>query len=271
MSVVVARLLKWGRPTVHRPAYSPAHVDLPVGRIVTRPGPNRSQIIVGKVESVRATPAGLEASIRLKDNAEGVETAAEMADGYLPAVEVHLQPLTKDPATFKPQARVLGLTLSTIADPSGDDGRILSVDGVRTPSPDPEALDAKPVKPVKPHCRRGVAHRGRPRLVAVGERRRLSTPRPPHAERRWRHGAVAPSPPIAVTPPARGSGSRHDLISPSRAATQRYAGRLAGLRHRRSPSRPEITVIRRLVARRATPTPRNCSRGRCSSWWANVG
>ena len=79
------RLLKWGRPNLHLPAYSPGHVELPVGRIVTRPGPNRFQVIVGKVESVRDIPAGLEATIRLKDNAEGADTAHEMPDGYLPA------------------------------------------------------------------------------------------------------------------------------------------------------------------------------------------
>ena len=101
---------------------------------------------------MRDTPAGLEATIRLKDNAEGAETAHEMADGYLPAVELLMQSLTKDPRDFRPRARVLGLQLGTIADPSGDDGRVLSVNGVRVPPSDPEELDAKPVRPVKPRA-----------------------------------------------------------------------------------------------------------------------
>ena len=147
------RLLKWGRPNLHRPALL-ARSRRAAGRAHRHPGPARtaSQVIVGKVESVRDTPAGLEATIRLKDNAEGAETAHEMADGYLPAVELLMQSLTKDPRDFRPRARVLGLQLGTIADPSGDDGRVLSVNGVRVPPSDPEELDAKPVRPVKPRA-----------------------------------------------------------------------------------------------------------------------
>jgi hypothetical protein len=52
---------------------------------------------------------------------------------------------------------LLRLQLATIPDPFGDDGRILSVDGVRVRSSDPDdpttrRPDAKPVRPVKPQA-----------------------------------------------------------------------------------------------------------------------
>ena len=150
MSLVVARLLRWGRPSSSRPAYSRGHVELPVGRLVTRLGPNKSQIIVGKIVASRETPRGLEATIRLRDNKVGVETADEIAAGYLPAADVLLEPLTKDPMTFKPRARVLGVQLGTILDPDGEDGQIVSIDDVLVSRPD--LIDDAAVRPIKPQA-----------------------------------------------------------------------------------------------------------------------
>jgi hypothetical protein len=46
------------------------------------PGPNRTQVIIGKVESVRDYPGWAWVTIRLKDIAEGAETAHKVVDGY---------------------------------------------------------------------------------------------------------------------------------------------------------------------------------------------
>ena len=114
---------------------------------MTRLGPNGEPVPVGAVVATRDTPGGLEVTIKLRDNAEGAETAAEIADGYRPAVDVVLQPLSSEPATFKPRARVHALALSTLADP-GDDGRVLSIDG--HPLGPPELADPRSSTPVKP-------------------------------------------------------------------------------------------------------------------------
>jgi hypothetical protein len=144
--VVVARLLRWGRPSVHRPGYSPGHVEVPLGRVVTRPSPNRKPIPVGTVAATRDTSAGLEVTIRLREDAEGAEVAAEIVEGYRPGVDVTLQPLSSDPATFKPRARVHAIGLSALADPSGD-GRVLSLDGHPLTAPDAVEAARRPVKP----------------------------------------------------------------------------------------------------------------------------
>ena len=69
-------------------------------------------------------------TIKLREGAEGTETASEIADGYRPPVDmIILQPLADDPATFKPRARIHAIALSTVVDPGDDDGRVLSIDG----------------------------------------------------------------------------------------------------------------------------------------------
>ena len=148
MSVVVARLLRLGRPSVNRPGYSPGHVEVPVGKLVTRPGPNGKAIPVGTIVASRDTAAGLEVSIKLRDNAEGTEVASEIKDLYRPAVDVVLQPLSADPVTFKPRSRVHAIALSALAGPDAD-GRVLSIDGRPVGSPDPLGPGSmgRPVKP----------------------------------------------------------------------------------------------------------------------------
>ena len=114
--------------------------------MVTRLGPDRKPIPDGTVVGSRHAPAGLEVTIRLRKDAEGTDTAAEIADDR-PSVAVVLQPLSSDPATFKARARVHALALSTLADPGDDAGRVLSIDG--NPLTAPELADPAP-RMVKP-------------------------------------------------------------------------------------------------------------------------
>lgn len=105
-------------------------------------------VAVGTVVAARDTPAGLEVPIKRRDDAVGAEVAGEIKAGYLPFVDVLMQPLTANPSSFKPRARVLGVQLATIADPGDDSGRVFSVDGMQLASP--EEVDARPARPVKP-------------------------------------------------------------------------------------------------------------------------
>ena len=100
---------------------------------------------------MRDTPAGLEATIRLKDNAEGAETAHEMADGYLPAS----CSCNRSPRTRAISGLGLGCSgCSSAPSPTrpATTAGCSRPTGVRVPPSDPEELDAKPVRPVKPRA-----------------------------------------------------------------------------------------------------------------------
>ena len=160
-----------------------------------------------------------------------------------------MQSLTKDPRDFRPRARVLGLQLGTIADPSGDDGRVLSVNGGAGSPLGPRGArrQAGPAGQAEGADRgRGAAHRGRARLVMAGERRGLSatlapnygatngaTPhsRSPHHRRPVRRRGATPS--------GVGMAPRHLLHL--RNNMRRYASAVAGARLCRSPSPPGVT------------------------------
>ena len=210
---------------------------------------------------MRDTPAGLEADHSAQGQRRGCRDGARDGRRLLAGRRAAHATAHQGPARFPASGSGARVAAGTIADPSGDDGRVLSVNGVRVPPSHPRSsCQAGPAGQAE------GAHRGRARLVMVGERRGPSATRAPNYGAT--NGATPPLPLAAPPPPLRRRGATPSGVGMAprhllhlRNNMRRYASAVAGARLCRSPSPPGVTAIRQVPRQRGRGTPHRALAG----------